>query len=280
MCDEFGQVNKGVTVRSVRDLILDLDAGTPDDDDLLLFIDVTPAVARVVRGTCADQGTDGSVITVGGAEEATVYSGGTGTSAINHGADAAGFAAEFPVWLTNGDNLSLIPATSVVDNEDGTFDITFIAGSAANAIICETDDPNLTFEEITAGSDAIYALKNTTAAGLAVGMPYDLACQVIGQPDADAVILRFVAVRPFTLLDEGHQGTANIAADAEADFYLLVNGVQVGQLRFAASGTTITVLGMADPVDVVIGDVITLVAPPIVDATLADLAFTLVCVLA
>ena len=105
-------------------------------------------------------------------------------------------------------------------------------------------------------------------------VPYDLACQVTGVPDASAVILRFIADRAFTLAASGQRGTAGVAATAQTDFVVAVNAVTKATLRFAASGTTITVVG-GTATTIAAGDIVTITAPASPDATLADLGFTL-----
>jgi len=106
------------------------------------------------------------------------------------------------------------------------------------------------------------------------GVPYDLACAVVGVPDASAVVLRFVAVRAFTLSASGQRGTAGVAATAQADFIVSVNATTKATLRFAAAGTTITVVG-GTAATIAAGDIILITAPASPDATLADIGFSL-----
>lgn len=103
---------------------------------------------------------------------------------------------------------------------------------------------------------------------------YDLASQVTGAPDANAVVLRFVVSRPFTLSASGHQAVAGTAATAETDFLVKVNGTTKATLRFAADGDAATIIG-GTAADVVAGDVVTVIAPASPDDTLADIGFTL-----
>ncbi len=110
--------------------------------------------------------------------------------------------------------------------------------------------------------------------GTSSGIPYDLACQVTGTPSADQEVLKFVAPRAFTLSGSGQQGEAGVAATAQTDFIVAVNGGTVATLRFAAAGANITVIGGTEsPID--LGDIITITAPNSPDGTLADIAFTL-----
>lgn len=115
-------------------------------DAALAIAAAAAAIPRVVRATATGVGTPGSSITVGG------LTGLVGT-AFAVGADAAGFATNLRTWLNT--NKATIPATTVVDNGDGTVDITFAAGVAANAYPTTENDANLAFTQTTPGSDAV-----------------------------------------------------------------------------------------------------------------------------
>jgi hypothetical protein len=110
-------------------------------------------------------------------------------------------------------------------------------------------------------------------------IPYDLAAQVVGLPDASAVVLRFVSVRAFTIATTGHQAKADIASTGTAVFDVQLNGGSVVSITFTTSATgVITLTGSPiTPVSVVAGDVITIVAPGTQDGTLADIGVTLNC---
>lgn len=111
------------------------------------------------------------------------------------------------------------------------------------------------------------------AIAAAAGVPYDIAFEYSGAPDSDE-LRRHVAVRPFTLQETGHVANAATGATAEADFLIKVNGTLKATLRFAAAGTTITVIDGTETA-VAIGDVVTCTAPNSPDATLAYVAITL-----
>lgn len=133
-------------------------------------------------------------------------------------------------------------------------------------IICRTDG-TATGNHATVGAHwDIYSDINST--------PYDLSGQVDGEPTADQVILRVPIIRPCTLLATLHKGVAAVAATAETDLLVQVNGVTKATLRFAAAGTTTTIVSPT-ATDCVAGDVVTVVAPTVPDATLADVAVTL-----
>ena len=71
------------------------------------------------------------------------------------------------------------------------------------------------------------------------------------------------------------QGTAGVAATAITTYSIRKNGSNVGTIVFAAGATTATFM-MASATTFMAGDVLTMVAPASPDATLANLAWTLV----
>lgn len=149
------------------------------------------------------------------------------------------------------------------------------AGHAHNNFVLEPDQIALETDtgkvKIGDGVTNYVNLAYLNPTGLAA--PYDLAAQVTGKPDSAAVVLKFVAVRAFTLLAAGHKASAGTGANAQADFILAVNGTTKATLRFAASGTTITIVG-GTAAAIAIGDVITITAPT-QDSALADIGFSL-----
>jgi hypothetical protein len=73
----------------------------------------------------------------------------------------------------------------------------------------------------------------------------------------------------------GSQGTAGVAATATTSYSIKKNGANVGTMVFAAGATTAT-FSMASATTFMAGDILTVVAPASPDATLANLAWTLV----
>jgi hypothetical protein len=112
-----------------------------------------------------------------------------------------------------------------------------------------------------------------------LSIPYDLAGQVTGVPDASAIVLRFASVRAFTIASSGHVAKAAIASTGTAVFDIQLNGGSIGTITFTASATGVVAISGSPiaPVSVSIGDVITVVAPGTQDGTLADIGFTLNC---
>lgn len=109
-----------------------------------------------------------------------------------------------------------------------------------------------------------------------VAAPYDIGTFVAGSPEADEVVLRFVATRAFTLPAglSGSQVKAGTAADDATDFDVKKGASSVGTISFAASGDTAT-FTMASATSFTAGDILSIVAPSTPDATLADISFTL-----
>jgi hypothetical protein len=73
----------------------------------------------------------------------------------------------------------------------------------------------------------------------------------------------------------GSRGHADTAATAEAVCTILKNGVAVGSITFAAASQD-AAFALAGGLSLVPGDRLELVAPAAQDATLADLALTLI----
>jgi len=98
---------------------------------------------------------------------------------------------------------------------------------------------------------------------------------VNGKPSASLVLQRYVFATTVTFPAglAGSQGTAGTAATAMATFAVQKNGANVGTMVFAAAAATAT-FTMASATTFNTGDVLTLVAPAVPDATLANLAWT------
>lgn len=125
--------------------------------------------------------------------------------------------------------------------------------------------------KLLTGTDA--ASWNVTYTG--GGTPYDVAMSYSGVPDASSVI-RIAIPRAFNSGASwaGSLCSANVAATAQADFVLAVNGVTKLTLRFAAAGTTCSLVSPTS-VTFAAGDVITVTSPGTPDGTLSDVAISL-----
>jgi hypothetical protein len=111
------------------------------------------AVARVVRGTPSDEGTNTSTITIGELIGTVTSGGGTDATHIATGNDAAGYGGQIEAWLETDTNLIDAGLESFIDNGGGEFDLIYPLGANSDPLPT-TDDPNLSFSEITAGADA------------------------------------------------------------------------------------------------------------------------------
>lgn len=109
----------------------------------------------------------------------------------------------------------------------------------------------------------------------AASFPYDLTFNFEGEPGASAII-PVTVVRAFNsgAAWAGTVCSAQVAATAQTDFLVKKNGSTVATLRFAASGTTCTLVS-ASTTSFVAGDVIVITAPATPDATLSDVAISL-----
>lgn len=136
-----------------------------------------------------------------------------------------------------------------------------------------------------AGGDAV---NKTYADGLIQARwdRYDVACQIDGVPTASYVALRFVCPRSVyfggSATTDDSTGYAGTAATASTVFaiYKRVGGTrtQIGTATFAAAGTVPT-YNFTETPTLVKGDLLEIEAPASPDATLANIALTVVGVL-
>lgn len=105
---------------------------------------------------------------------------------------------------------------------------------------------------------------------------FDLGTFIAGSPTSSEVVLQYVASRPLTFPAglTGSQGFAATAPAAQTVFAVARNGVGVGTITFAAEGNTASFVAAA-AIDLAPGDRITVIAPEIADAMLADVSLTL-----
>jgi hypothetical protein len=106
--------------------------------------------------------------------------------------------------------------------------------------------------------------------------PADISGYKAGQPAAGEVILRVPIVRRIRLKADlaGSQGVAGAAATAQADVDIQRNGTSFAIMRFAGGASTATFIAASETV-LEPGDVLSVIAPPTPDATLADVGFSL-----
>jgi hypothetical protein len=97
-----------------------------------------------------------------------------------------------------------------------------------------------------------------------------------GRPTANLVLQSYVFAGPVTLPAalSGSRGTAATAAAASTTFNIQKNGASVGTMVFAPSAVAAT-FTMTSATLFNAGDVLTVIAPATSDATLANLAWTI-----
>lgn len=105
--------------------------------------------------------------------------------------------------------------------------------------------------------------------------PYLTGAFIAGKPTASVVHLHVFAIEVvFPAGLTGSKGKALVAATAQADFDIKKNGVSVGTMRFAASGTVPTFI-FASQTTFAVGDYMTVDPPATPDATLENITFSL-----
>jgi hypothetical protein len=116
-----------------------------------------------------------------------------------------------------------------------------------------------------------YAVKGTGQASSII-----VSGSFSGRPTANLVLQSYVFAAPGTLPAglSGSRGTAATAATASTIFNIQKNGANVGTMVFAPSAAVAT-FTMSSATVFNAGDVLTVIAPALPDATLADLAWTI-----
>lgn len=107
-------------------------------------------------------------------------------------------------------------------------------------------------------------------------IPYDIAGSINGKPAAAAVVLSFVAVRNFTIPANmtGSLAKVTTVGTSAGVYSIKKDGVEFGKITFAAGGTN-GVFTASTATAIVPGNVITIVAPALADATFANAVFTI-----
>lgn len=106
---------------------------------------------------------------------------------------------------------------------------------------------------------------------------YDIAGSCNGKPTASATLTRFETPRAFSLQAAlpGSVSDATAAATLAATLLIFKDAVQIGTITFAA-GSKVGVMALTADTTFAIRNVLTVVAPAAVDATLANITFTFV----
>ncbi|SRR6266566_7275437 len=104
--------------------------------------------------------------------------------------------------------------------------------------------------------------------------PLGYAAMMIGVSTPNQVVMLLPINDSFTLSFTGSTAIAEVAATAQTDFLVKVNGATKMTIRFAAAGTIASLVGITS-VNVTPGDIVKIVGPASPDLTLANCAFNL-----
>jgi hypothetical protein len=150
-----------------------------------------------------------------------------------------------------------------------------VTGAGTLAMTFKTQVRNTFLAGPTSGADATPTMRALTQADLPA-QPFDITAFYPGVPTASAIVTRVPVARAVTFPASltGSVGKASVAATAQTDFDVQKNGTSVGTIRFAAAATSATFIA-ASAVTLAAGDVISIVAPGTVDATLANVGIVL-----
>lgn len=146
----------------------------------------------------------------------------------------------------------------------------------------ETGPPNIPEGGITTSmiaDSAITAPKIAngaiTASKLAIGsVPYDIALYRPGRVAGGARLLHLVAPRPITVLADGHRVSCDTPPAAQWQAEIRRNGSAVGTISIPA-GQTSGSINLPDPLTLLEGDALTIVAQSSADANLLGVAIVL-----
>jgi hypothetical protein len=195
---------------------------------------------------------------------------GTNTLTVKRGATSIAIASgKLALLYTDGTTDGLFAAAA--DSGAGAVTSVF---TRTGAVVAQSGD--YTADQISdGGGKVIMTDAERSKLGKVLNL-YQLAGSLPGTPTSSQRVFHHLAVAAFTLPQNltGSAGKAKMAATAQTDFDLRVNGVSKGTMRFAPSGTTASFIFSAD-VSVAAGDEIEIIAPASADATLANLVWTL-----
>ncbi len=160
--------------------------------------------------------------------------------------------------------------------------LSIFVGDASNAESVDIVKGSAIYSLVPGGIVMIYTdgttnhLDVVSESSAAVVRPYDIGTFCAGVPASSEKLLRFNVIRAvdWAASMAGSRVTAGVAATAQTDFDLRVNGVSIGTIRFAAAGTVATYVGIS-ATSLAVNDLIEIIAPGTADATLADISFTL-----
>lgn len=153
---------------------------------------------------------------------------------------------------------------------------TVVTNSSANAITLKVG----TTEVAVGTATTVLVYTDGTANGLAtfgvitgaLEKPHDLHLFISGKPVAAAIVMRLNAVRQFVLPASltGSVFNAGTASAGTKVFTIKKNGSSIGTITFTASATGVA--SFASDVTLAVNDVLSIEAPAVQDANLADVS--------
>lgn len=187
---------------------------------------------------------------------------------------------------------------NLTGTKSGAFDMTLPDVTPVGAIaitrvfaVANTTGQTVTIQSETAGTSltlatadsAIYfqnanvIIKISPDAASAPTIPYDIAIFQASTPITDQIIAEIEVGRAITIPDDFAGSQANIGVNATATYVIDIqkNGVDVGDVSFDTSGTP-TWTTDAGAITLVAGDLLSFDGQTTVDATIANIAITIV----
>jgi len=163
--------------------------------------------------------------------------------------------------------------TSGYTNNDLAANTAAIPVIAGDYFELRVNSTSSNWDDIQAGNRTWFAVEVVETAD-AANPPVDITGFKAGQPAADEVLLHLpIARRTRMKVDlAGSHAVAITAATAQTDFDIQRNGGSFATMRFGAGGTTASFIAASETV-LDPGDVLGIVAPASIDATLADIGF-------
>lgn len=167
--------------------------------------------------------------------------------------------------------LAAVKRQAIIQN-DGANTITVALGATNFALA--TGQTAFVFTDGTA--NGLKQLALSSSGGGAGTIPFDLGVFIASKPGALQTIMAFDVIRAFTLPINltGSVSKSGAAATGSSVFTIKQNGSTIGTFTYAAAATSAT-FSFAAAVTFSVGDVITIIAPTVQDATLSDVAISL-----
>lgn len=172
------------------------------------------------------------------------------------------FNVEFPATI-NSNNAKRVFA---VRNSDTADTMTVKASSGTGG---EVEVPPVSSAIIYQDFEDMYAI----SVGTTAPESYDLGVYIPDNPNDGAEVLKFIAVRAFTLADDFVGSRAHVGTNptSTAVFTVLKNGASVGTISISTVGAA-TFVTSGGATSFAAGDRLSMTAPSPQDATLADIS--------